>query len=75
MVNFSLTLNFPETYNLFFTGTAAGTATSIPAVINTELTAAGLTGTSLPAIKAQGRGGNGIKLIAFMNGLSDAPVQ
>lgn len=75
MVNFSLTLNFPETYNLYYTGSSAGTATSIPAVIATELAAAGLTGTSLPAIKAQGRGGNGIKLIAFMNGLSDAPVQ
>jgi len=74
MVNFSLTLNFPESYNAFYTGTS-GTATLLPADILTELTAAGLTGTSLPYIRAQGRGGNGIKLIAFMNGLSDAPVQ
>ncbi len=75
MVNFSLTLNFPESYNSYYTGSAAGTATSIPADINTELAAAGVAATALPTIKAQGRGGRGIKLIAFMNGLSDAPVQ
>ncbi len=74
MVNFSLSLNFPESYNSFYTGTS-GTATSIPADISTELAAAGLTGTAMPTIKAQGRGGRGIKLIAFMNGLSDSPVQ
>ena len=74
MVPFSLTLNFPETYNQFFTGTT-GTATLLPSDVNTELAAAGLTGTALPTIKSQARGGNGIKLIAFMNGLSDAPVQ
>ena len=74
MVNFSLTLNFPESYNSYYTGTS-GTAASLPADVKAELDAAGLTGTSLPYIRAQGRGGCGIKLIAFMNGLSDAPVQ
>lgn len=74
MVNFSLSLNFPETYNAFYTGTS-GTSTLIPADVSAELAAAGLTGTSNPYIRSQGRGGNGIKLVAFMNGLSDAPVQ
>jgi len=64
LVNFSLTLNFPETYNTFYNST-------LPA----NVTNAALTATGLPQITAESKGGNGIQLIAFMNGLSDGPVQ
>lgn len=64
MVNFSLTLNFPETYNTFFNS-------NLPAAN----TAAGSSGSALPTLLTASQGGNGIQLIAFMNGLSDAPVQ
>lgn len=65
MVGFSLTLNFPETYNTYYNS-------NLPADVTTNL---GAVGTSLPQITAAGGGGNGIQLIAFMNGLSDGPVQ
>lgn len=65
LVNFSCTLNFPETYNTMYNS-------SLPAWITATL---GAIGASLPTISTAGNGGNGIKLIAFMNGLSDGPVQ
>ena len=64
MVNFSLTLNYPETLNNFYNS-------NLPA----NVVAVGTAGTSLPTIQTAAQGGNGIQLIAFMNGLSDGPVQ
>jgi len=63
-VKFSLTLNFPMTYNSFYNS-------SLPAEVTANL---GAVGTSLPTLLPAGSGGNGIQLIAFMNGLSDGPV-
>ena len=66
LVNFSLTLNFPETYNTFYNS-------NLPASV-TGVLGSGI-GTSLPTLEGTAAGGNGIVLIAFMNGLSDGPVQ
>ena len=66
LVNFSLTLNFPEIYNTYYNS-------NLPAVLTAAL-GAGI-GTSLPSFLAAGSGGNGIQLVAIMNGLSDSPVQ
>lgn len=65
MVNFSLTLNFPETYNVFYNS-------NIPAEITATL---GAVGAQLPTMSPLGQGGNGLTIVAFMNGLSDGPVQ
>lgn len=66
LVNFSLTLNFPESYNTFYNS-------NLPAWVTNEL-GTGI-GTSLPTLTTAANGGNGIQIIAFMNGLSDGPVQ
>jgi hypothetical protein len=65
LVNFSLTLNFPETLNTYY---GSG---NLPA----NVTAVGTAGTSLPTFLSAAQGGNGVQLQAWMNGLSDGPVQ
>ena len=64
LVNFSLTINFPETMNSYFNSLLG--ATQI---------AAGQSGAALPTLLTTSQGGNGIQLIAILNGLSDSPVQ
>jgi hypothetical protein len=64
LVNFSLTINFPETMNNFFNSN-----------LGADQIAAGQSGTALPTLQTTGQGGNGIQLIAILNGLSDSPVQ
>jgi len=64
-VQFSLTLNFPETYNSYY-----NTTTNLPADINNQ----GVTATNLPTLLTQAQGGNGLVIQAIMNGLSDGPV-
>ena len=64
LVNFSLTLNFPETLNTYYNS-----------VLPANVTAVGTAGTSLPTLLANTVGGNGIQLQAWMNGYSDGPVQ
>lgn len=66
LVHFELNLNFPETYNQYYNS-------NLPANVTATL-GSGI-GTSLPTLEAAGPGGNGIQLVAIMNGLSDAPVQ
>jgi hypothetical protein len=74
LVNFTLELQFPETYNTFFNGTAS--ANNIPAAITAKLITPGtISGTALPTTLPVTQGGNGIQLIAFMNGIAGAPVQ
>lgn len=63
-VKFSLTLNFPETYNSYYNS-------NLPADVTAKL---GAIGASLPTLVAAANGGNGVQMIAFMNGLSDGPV-
>ena len=64
LVNFSLTINFPETMNAYFNST-----------LGASQTAAGQSGTALPTLKTSSQGGNGIQMIVVLNGLSDSPVQ
>ena len=64
LVNFSLTINFPETMNQYFNSTLGATQT-----------AAGQSGAAAPTLLTAANGGNGIQLIAILNGLSDSPVQ
>jgi hypothetical protein len=64
LVNFSLTLNFPESYNTFFNS-------NLPA----NVAAQGTAGTNLPTLASQAKGSNGVQLDCILNGLSDGPVQ
>jgi hypothetical protein len=66
LVNFSLTLNFPETPTQFF-GQSAN--------MGQQQIVAGQSATTLPTLLTAAQGGNGIQLYAFLNGLSDGPVQ
>lgn len=69
LTNFSLTLTFFETVGMAMTGSNTGT-------LGAKATAAGQSAAALPTfLNATSQGGNGIWLIAFMNGLSDGPVQ
>ena len=62
---FTLTLNFPETLNQML-----GTS-----ILTAQETAAAQSSTTLPTLLTVAQGGNGIWLVAFMNGLYDRPVQ
>lgn len=64
LVNFSLTINFPETMNQYFNSTLGATQT-----------AGGQSGAAAPTLLPSSNGGNGVQLIAILNGLSDSPVQ
>ena len=66
LVNFSLTLNFPESYNNFYNSL-------LPADVQFALGAS--TSNALPTLLTSGQGGNGVQLMSIMNGLSDGPVQ
>lgn len=69
-VQFSLTLTFPEIYGSYYN--SVGVTTNLPASVLARL---GAVQAALPTITAQANGGNGIQLVAFMNGISNAPVQ
>lgn len=64
LVNFSLTLNFPETMNAYFNSNLGATQTA-----NNQ------SGAAAPTLQTTGQGGNGIQLLVVLNGLSDSPVQ
>jgi hypothetical protein len=64
LMTFTLNLNFPETLNAFTNST-----------LGADATAAGQSGTTLPTLLTTAQGGNGLTIIAFMNGLTDRAVQ
>jgi hypothetical protein len=69
LTGFALTLQFFETVGIAFAGSNTGT-------LGAAATAAGQSAAALPTLlNSTSQGGNGIWLIAFMNGLSDGPVQ
>jgi hypothetical protein len=77
---FSLTLNFTETYDAIYNGAGSGgtgaSANNIPATILSKLITPGqITSANRPTLLTQAAGGNGIKLICLMNGISNGPVQ
>lgn len=64
LMTFSVTINFPETLNNFTNST-----------LGADASAAGQSGTTLPTLLTTAQGGNGVTLIAFLNGLTDRAVQ
>jgi len=68
LTDFGLNLTFFETVGMAMTGSNTGT-------LGAKATAAGQSAASLPTLLTTSQGGNGIWLIALMNGLSDGPVQ
>lgn len=68
LTTFSLTLQFFETVGVATSGTTGGT---LPAAA----TAGGQSGSNLPTLLTASQGGNGMWLVAMLNGLSDGPVQ
>lgn len=63
-MTFSVKIYFPETLNAFTNST-----------LGADATASGQSGTALPTLLTTSQGGNGITLIAFLNGLTDKAVQ
>jgi hypothetical protein len=78
-VQFSLTLNFTETYDNFYNVTGqGGAATNIPADIQAKIITPAVnaaTSSSRPTLLPQSAGGTGIQLLVVMNGISNGPVQ
>lgn len=68
LTSFSLTLQFFETVGVAMSGTNGGT-------LGADAVATGQSGSALPTLSGAGQGGNGIWLVAILNGLSDGPVQ
>ena len=76
-VNFSWTVSFPQTYDLFYNVTGqGGAATNIPADIQSKLITPGnITVAARPSIQTQAQGGNGVHMMFVLNGISNGPVQ
>ena len=76
LTSFSLNINFSETYGQFYNATAI-TGVTLPANVKAKLFDNGpLTSVnSLPTLLPASTGGNGIKLLCIMNGISNGPVQ
>lgn len=64
LMTFSLVINFPESINQFTNSN-----------LGADSIAAGQSGTTLPTLLSTAQGGNGVTLIAFMQGLTDRAVQ
>jgi hypothetical protein len=77
-VQFSLNLNFTETYDNFFNVTGqGGSALNIPADIQAKLLDTGVIANAQtrPTLQRQSQGGSGIQLLCIMNGISNGAVQ
>jgi hypothetical protein len=76
LTSFTLNINAGETYQQLYNA-AAITSVNLPASIKSKLFDNGpLTSTSsLPTLLPASTGGNGIKLLCIMNGISNGPVQ
>jgi hypothetical protein len=68
LTTFTLTLQFFETVGVAVSGTNSGT-------LGADAVAANQSGSALPTLLTAAQGGNGIWLVAGLNGLSDGPVQ
>jgi len=71
LTGFALTLQFFETVGIATAGTNTATSAQLPA-LNTFF---GQSASALPTLNTAAQGGQGMWLIAGMNGLSDGPVQ
>jgi len=76
MVNFTLNVNFTESYQSFYNATTI-TSANLPSIVKARLFDTGIVTatTSLPTLLPNTAGGNGIKLLAILNGISNGPVQ
>lgn len=76
LTSFTLNINAGETYGQMYNATTI-TSANLPANIKAKLFDNGpLTSvTSLPTLLPAASGGNGIKLLCIMNGISNGPVQ
>lgn len=76
LTSFSLNINFSETYAQFYNTTSV-TGTSLPATVKAKLFDTAFLGSTatLPTLLPASLGGNGIKLLVIMNGISNGPVQ
>jgi hypothetical protein len=76
LTNFSLNINFSETYQQFYNA-ATTTSVNLPATVLAKLFASSVVTAvaTLPTLLPNSLGGNGIKLLCIMNGISNGPVQ
>ncbi len=76
LTSFTLEINFSETYAQFYNTTSV-TGTPLPSDVKAKLfdTSVLSTTASLPTLLPASLGGNGIKLMCIMNGISNGPVQ
>lgn len=76
LTSFSLNINFSETYQQFYNASTT-TSTSLPATVKAKLFDSGVVSAvgTLPTLLPAANGGNGIKLLCIMNGISNGPVQ
>ena len=76
LTSFTLNLNFSETYAQLYNTTSV-TGTSLPATVKAKLFDSSVLSSTatLPTLLPASLGGNGIKLLVIMNGLSNGPVQ
>lgn len=76
LTSFSLNINFSETYQQFYNASSV-TSTNLPAAVKSKLfdTSVVSSVATLPTLLPASLGGNGIKLLCIMNGISNGPVQ
>lgn len=76
LTSFSLNINFSETYAQFYNA-AAITSANLPSDVKARLFDTGVIGatTTLPTLLPNTAGGNGLKILCIMNGISNGPVQ
>jgi hypothetical protein len=76
LTSFVLNINFSETYQQFFNA-ASITSANLPATVKAKLFDTGVVSSvaTLPTLLPATAGGNGIKLLCIMNGISNGPVQ
>ncbi len=76
LTNFQLQLQFPESYSQLYNASTTSSG-NLPAGVRAKIFDSGLLSatTSLPTFLSQALGGNGLKLICLMNGISNGPVQ
>jgi hypothetical protein len=76
LTSFVLNINFSETYAQFYNASTV-TSVNLPSAIKAALfdTSVLSATTNLPTMLPAALGGNGIKLLCIMNGISNGPVQ
>jgi len=76
LTSFTLNINFSETYQLFYNASTT-TSANLPAFVKSTLFDTGVLSSTatLPTLKPASIGGNGVKLLCILNGISNGPVQ